>query len=51
MKYVAVGFKVNQDRSIFYIKHDNLDDFLIALGSRINMKDPDFVSLRFVKET
>lgn len=51
MKYVAVGFKVNKSRSIFYIKEDNLLAFLSLLEARIEAKDPDFVSLRMVRTT
>ena len=51
MKYIAVGFKVNQDRSIFYLKcPTDLEYFLGKLAVEIEKKNPDFVSLRMVKE-
>lgn len=50
MIYVAVGFKINSSRSIFYVKEKTLDDFLASLEREIKKKSPDFVSLRFVRE-
>lgn len=49
-KFVAVGFKVNQSRSIFYIKSEGLDELLRKLRNSINHYEPDFVSLRMVKK-
>lgn len=51
MRYVAVGFRVNTSRSIFYIKDSSIDEFLVKLKHQIHLKDPDFVSLRTVRDT
>lgn len=50
MKYVAVGFKINQDRSIFYFKTNIFEVFISKLRDAIEREKPDFVSLRMVKE-
>jgi len=49
-KYVAVGFSVQESRSIFYFKQDDLDRFLELLGIKIRKTNPDFVSLRMIKK-
>jgi len=49
VKYVAVGFKVTQSRSIFYFNEENLNDFCRRLKAYIEKQDPDFVSLRMVR--
>lgn len=46
MIYIAVGFKVNQARSIFYIKEKNLSRFIVKVKLAIMKKDPDFISIR-----
>lgn len=50
MKYVAVGFKVDKDKSIFYTKDDDLIRFLDRLYRNIKAHEPDFVSLRMVRD-
>ena len=47
--YVAVGFKVSRDRSIFYYKNVSLERFIDHLETLISKYNPDFVSLRMVK--
>jgi len=51
MKYVAVGFKVTSSRSIFYLKETTLVMFMAKLEDKIKAKNPDFVSLRMVRES
>lgn len=53
MKYIAVGFKVNKDRSVFYISDDEheLAEFLNRLANKIDQTNPDFVSLRICPST
>ena len=48
-KYVAVGFRVDTARSIFYFKMADLTDFIAKLERMIEIHEPDFVSLRMVK--
>lgn len=50
MIYVAVGFKIDNPRSIFYVKEKTLEAFIPMLKAKIKDKNPDFVSLRFVRE-
>jgi len=48
--YVAVGFKVNEPNSIFYFKEADLIRFSNRLRDAIVTYNPDFVSLRIVKQ-
>lgn len=48
--YVAVGFRVDTSRSVFYFKEPDLIRFSNRLRDCIVTYDPDFVSLRMVKE-
>ena len=50
MTYVAVGFKVDKSRSIFYIKDPNIEIFIHKLLRRMSTTDPDFVSIRRSRE-
>ena len=53
MKIIAVGFKVSQDRSVFYRKAEvnnyaDYDDFMEKLLTLIQSKEPDFISIRCI---
>ena len=47
-KIVAVGFKVEEENSIFYIKETDFLKFMEKLKRRILETHPDFVSLRMI---
>jgi len=50
MKYVAVGFKVNRMKSIFYISDEEIANFLNRLANKMEEEEPDFVSIRCVRD-
>lgn len=47
--YVAVGFKVSQENSIFYFKEVDYDKFMQTLKEKISATSPDVVSMRIVR--
>lgn len=47
--YVAVGFRVDTSRSIFYFKEPDVIRFFEKLRNAVVDNNPDFVSLRMVK--
>ena len=53
VKAIAVGFKVDKDRSVFYYKREVISDYDLAcwfeeVAEKVAKRRPDFVSLRFV---
>ena len=49
-KYIGVGFRLDKDHSIFYIKENNIDTFYQKLLiATINHK-PHFISIRIVNQ-
>jgi|GEM_PF-3472757 len=49
MKYVIVGFKVNEENSIYYKKCKDIRELQRALYIAFEKKDADFVSIRKVR--
>lgn len=48
--YIAVGFKTNQQHSLFYIKEHYIEDFYTKLKIQTIKHNPDIISIRIVKE-
>ena len=54
-KVIIVGFKVKEDRSIFYRKFEPISDYDVEewmkkMAELITKTKPDFVSMRFIYE-
>jgi len=49
MKYVIVGFKVDEENSIYYRKCKDIRELQRALYIAFEKKDADFVSIRKVR--
>jgi hypothetical protein len=47
--YIAVGFNVKQDHSLFYFKTNQVDEFYKQLLMATIKHNPDVISIRIVK--
>lgn len=48
-RYVIVGFRVDEENSVFYRKCDGIEDLKRALYIAMERRDCDFVSIRKIK--
>ena len=49
-RFILVGFKVSEERSVYYRKCRDIEELKKALETAFELKDADFVSIRKVKK-
>ena len=50
MTYILAAFRIDKVKSVAYIKRETLGAFIHNLEEIIKDKDPDYISIRIIKE-